>query len=166
MIPNCKKEVDIKLDTDVVYWNGNKTDLNFFQGVLSTHNKGKNVLIITKANNGARPTVIPFYTDTEMSGNKYILTSTIDSTRVMTFSNEGHNQLQLVQSRIDITITDGAVSKVDYILTAGKSFDYLDATSPNTNVMYTPTVSNHPATKKYVDDAISSAITSALEVSY
>lgn len=29
MIPNCKKEVDLNIDT--VYWNGDKTDLAFFK---------------------------------------------------------------------------------------------------------------------------------------
>lgn len=157
--PTNKKYVDdlIKETTSnvyTVYWDGNKTNLSFFQDIVDKHNNGKDVLIVTRAYSGARPTIIFFYADTELSNNKYILTSIIDNTRTMTFVDKAYNQLQLVQSRLDITITDNIVSKIDYTLTAGKSFDYLDATSPNTNIIYTPTLDNHPATKKYVDDNI------------
>lgn len=149
MIPNYKKEVDLNIDT--VYWNGDKTDLAFFQSIVDAHNMGKSILIVTK-NIGKQPTVIPFYENEKLVSNKYILTSVVDNTRVMSLNNVGYNQLQLVHSRLDITLENNTVSKVDYNVTTQKSFDYLDATSPNKNNIYIPVLDNHPATKKYVDD--------------
>lgn len=159
MIPNCKKEVDLNIDT--VYWNGDKTDLAFFQSIVDAHNMGKSILIVTK-NIGKQPTVIPFYENEKLVSNKYILTSVVDNTRVMSLNNVGYNQLQLVHSCLDITLENNTVSKVDYNVTAQKSFDYLDATSPNKNNIYIPALDNHPATKNYVDNTIKECINNSV----
>lgn len=153
MIPNCKKNTQIKSDTSIVYWDRDTTNLNLFQSILNNHNEGKDVLIITH-NAGKKPTIIPFYADEKISNNKYILTSVIDSTRILKPSFIGYNQLQLVQSRIDIIITNNTVSAINYTVTAENVLNYLDATSPNTNSTYIPTLDNHPATKRYVDEQI------------
>lgn len=154
MIPSCKNEINISNKESLIFfWNEDTKNLAFFQNIVNIHDKGKDILIIAGGSKHA-PIIIPFYANETLRSDKYILVSSIDDTRIIKFSNEGYNQIQLVQSRLDITITDGLVSEIHYTVTARKSFDYLDATSPNSSTDYIPTLNNHPATKKYVDNQI------------
>lgn len=158
MIPSCKNEINISNKESLIFfWNEDTKNLAFFQNIVNIHDKGKDILIIARGSKHT-PIIIPFHANETLRSDKYILVSNIDNTRIMKFSNEGYNQIQLVQSRLDITITDGLVSKIHYTVTARKSFDYLDATSPNSSTDYIPTLNNHPATKKYVDDVVTESI--------
>lgn len=158
MISSCKNEINISdKESLIFFWNEDTKNLAFFQNIVNIHNKGKDILIIAGGNKHT-PIIIPFHANETLKSGKYNLVSSIDSTRIMKFSNEGYNQIQLVQSRLNITITDGLVSEIYYTVTARKSFDYLDATSPNSSTDYIPTLNNHPATKKYVDDVVTESI--------
>ena len=65
-----------------------------------------------------------------------------------------------------ITYSNGKVTAVTEIKNSDSSSSYYLPTSGTNITGYTPTYDYHPATKKYVDDTIQSAITGALEGSY
>ena len=69
------------------------------------------------------------------------------------------------QIRFIPTYTDGEMTNMsNYVFNA--AYDDLKALSVNNTKAYTPTSTYHPATKGYVDTAISTAITDALGGSY
>ena len=62
-----------------------------------------------------------------------------------------------------IKVGENLTIEEDGTLNAPDMSNYLSKTNTTS---YTPTSDYNPATKKYVDDAISSAITTSLEASY
>ena len=84
------------------------------------------------------------------------------------------NATQIYSFRImPVTISDGVLSfKNNYTGTATKTHIadsnkvYANFLSKTNTTSYTPSANYHPATKKYVDNAITSAITIALESDY
>ena len=69
--------------------------------------------------------------------------------------------------RAVVEMSESTVTNIEKVAFSNRTTVYrFLPTNTNEITSYTPTYDYHPATKKYVDDTISNAITSALEVSY
>ena len=78
------------------------------------------------------------------------------------------NLLKTIQLRVSGTYADNkftATNVTKYLVESNYAYvnNFL---AKNNTTSYTPTSDYNPATKKYVDDAITSAITTSLEASY
>lgn len=173
MIPNCKQTNE----KEVFYWDGksstdNPDNIALWQEITNRCIEQKSCLVFTqlqkdtssyKENRGI------FIIDRQVLDGDYNVIDGIVETKLKPeFTSTGVTFKYLfIRATIELqgSIT---VTKVESVQfgdrgLSGSKFLPVESTKV-TN--YTPTYDYHPATKKYVDEAISNAITSALEVSY
>lgn len=82
-------------------------------------------------------------------------------------TNFGFTSVYRILYRVELYYTDDAITSIKWT-PAGSMMSEFDVVSANSNynVSYTPQYNGSPATKKYVDDAISTNITQAIGGSY
>lgn len=81
-------------------------------------------------------------------------------------SSKGRSRIEQSGITLRISVRDDAVTDVTVLASPTKQSHYIDAANNPSGVAFIPTQDWQPATKKYVDDAISDSITNALTVSY
>lgn len=176
-------------DTNKIYLdnNGNRSEYNnneqiiFFPGLtyeetkkiyqqmINFHLKGKTCLYIESDNQYEEGVIYTFMKGSELheeNNKKYYNLKGIlpidnisnSSGSNISFQINGRN-LRLYVSSTDLTKFDSATKNV-----ISKDIAYLDTIKDNN--FYTPTLNYHPATKKYVDDSIKTAIGDVLGGSY
>mgnify|MGYP001116169637 CR=1 FL=1 len=171
MIPNCKQTNE----KEVFYWDGksstdNPDNIALWQEIIDTV-ATKSVLVYSSEEvdfNSTRSTVIivnPGFADISAWSGSFTLNGFINDLSSMVIYNQGE-RLTYTKMQVVISYERGKITDVSALKYISRTSGYYLPTDKNSVRSYTPTYDYHPATKKYVDDAISNAITSALEVSY
>lgn len=118
-----------------------------------------------------------FVTLKTINASDYSMSDKITSKGIYWIDINGIRKIKLNLSKITGSVNVKAITKrgltTDLVARAmaanasgGGSADMSNYLSKTNTTSYTPTGDYNPATKKYVDDAISSAITTSLEASY
>ena len=136
-------------------------------------NAGKNVLIVRSGNIGNRnstyySSVFVFDTSVAISGNAYSLVGT-DYTQYdpNTITSGSTSFIHQEETRITISLDQSDQTVVTSVTVRNNDITrYYIAADVNYSNPYTPIYNGSPATKKYVDDAISNSVTTALGGSY
>ena len=175
-----KKYVDDTMGNYVVYnWDGNPSsttasNVTLFQSIVDDHNAGKNVLILRSAdlqgtNFKHTPSVIVFDAAVTAKNNEYALE---DSTYMaplldpsITSGNVSYLHQEQTRVIINLDSSDNTVVTSVGVVNTDRTRYFL-AADVNYSQAYVPQYNGSPATKKYVDDAISNSVTNALGGSY
>lgn len=171
-----EKIADIKVDPQVFYWDGktDKAGLDFWTNLVEI-NKTQDVIVNFYSTSGIPSNKYP----TSIIGKGELYNTLVDSGSItIRFTYQPHMETRAYSSSSLVAIKVFAVtltsSNRDGIITAistsenangSKSIEFL-AIGQNYSTPYVPKYPGSPATKKYVDDAISTNITQVLGGSY
>ena len=156
------------------YTSGNK---EIAQKAIDAMKKGKQVIIIKKpnSNSGNNGDYGPMYvcSPTLSVSEDYTGTVYFKSNYFMSIGYNNYNSTKELEYlpyfyQLTIRVTNGVVTSAGDISSTSNYNSYrpIPVLSKENKSAYTPTSDYNPATKKYVDDAIASAITTSLEASY
>lgn len=173
MIPNCKRTNE----KEVFYWDGksstdNPDNIALWQEIVNRClNENKSCLVFTqlpndtdsyKSNRGI------FIIDNQVLHSDYNVIDGITELSIsMSISSSDGAGMEHKFIRAVVEMSESTVTNIEKVAFSNRTTVYrFLPTNTNKITSYTPTYDYHPATKKYVDDTILNAITSALEVSY
>jgi hypothetical protein len=150
---------DIDVKPQVFYWDGttDSTGLEFWNNVYQTQKKQPCIVFHTKRLTAWYVTFSWYYNNNMPTSDFDTMSSNIYS-KVLgsNGTSSGFNNLAIYVFQLYFTISNDEItainqsSYIDYVA-------YISATE-NYSQPYTPTYNGSPATKKYVDDSIASAI--------
>jgi hypothetical protein len=158
---------DIDVKPQVFYWDGaiDQTGLDFWNNIYQIQ-KTTPVIVSHTKRMGA------YYITFNWKYNNNMPTSAFETTESNIYSrvvgsnslSSGFNNLALYEFYVYFTIVNDTVTNISRGYQT-QYIAYLSATE-NYSQPYTPLYNGSPATKKYVDDSITNAITNAISASY
>lgn len=167
--PATKKYVDDSVLRQVICWDGNTTDYTFWNNLKTISTE-----VVIYANSIAGTTLqfetgpfVPSTVITPDSSGKANIDFKSSFPKVITVSTQGYSESYTKQMRVPLIFNqEGVVTSIDNIVESDANVSYFISPIASYSIPFTPTSNGHPATKKYVDDAITTNITNVLGGSY